>query len=266
MATYAIGDLQGCLQPLRSLLGMIRFDAERDRLWFTGDLVNRGPDSLEVLRFVKALGDRAVTVQGNHDLHLLALHAGFAKKRDDDTLDDILNAPDREDLLAWLRMRPMLYREDNYLLVHAGLLPTWTATQAVELAAEVEAALRGTRADQFFAELYGSKPDRWEDSLRGMDRLRVIVNAMTRLRFCNADGVMDFKTKGEAADAPAGFMPWFDVPARQSADTHILFGHWSALGLMLKSNLSALDTGCVWGGRLTAMRLEDRQVFHCACG
>ena len=266
MATYAIGDLQGCLAPLRGLLQHIGFDAKRDRLWFTGDLVNRGPESLETLRFVKSLGDAAITVQGNHDLHLLALADGFAKKREDDTLDDILDASDRDELLTWLRHRPMLHREDEYLLVHAGLLPSWTATQASELAAEVEEELRGRNHQDFFAQLYGSKPDRWAPSLRGMDRLRVIVNAMTRMRFCSEEGVMEFQTKGEAAQPPKGFMPWFEVPQRRSADVSIVFGHWSALGLLLRPKLLALDTGCVWGGQLTAIRLEDRHLYQCPCG
>lgn len=265
MATYAIGDLQGCFAPLKKLLEAIAYDESRDRLWFTGDLVNRGTESLETLRFVKSLGDRAVTVLGNHDLHLLSLAAGFAKKREDDTLDDILEAPDRDELLTWLRMRSMTHREDEYLLVHAGLLPSWSVKQAQELAAEVEEALHGRKYEEFLERLYGSKPDRWDRSLRGIDRLRVIVNAMTRMRFCTADGVMEFKTKGEADAPPQGFMPWFEVPGRASADTSIIFGHWSALGLLLRRNLLALDTGCVWGGQLTAVRLEDRRVFHCAC-
>ena len=266
MATYAIGDLQGCLAPLRNLLQNIGFNAERDRLWFTGDLVNRGPESLETLRFIKELGDNAIVVQGNHDLHLLALHAGFGKQRDDDTLTDILEAPDREELMKWLRYRPMLHRDDEYLLVHAGLLPAWSADQAAELGAEVEEQLRGPNYEEFFSALYGSKPNRWDKALRGMDRLRVIVNAMTRMRFCSEDGEMEFQTKGEVTQAPKGFMPWFEVPRRKNADVSIVFGHWSALGLHLRPNLLGLDTGCVWGGRLTAVRLEDRRVFQCACG
>jgi bis(5'-nucleosyl)-tetraphosphatase (symmetrical) len=265
MATYAIGDLQGCFSPLEKLLAQIAFDPVRDRLWFTGDLVNRGPTSLEVLRFVKSLGDRAITVLGNHDLHLLTLDAGFAKKREDDTLDEILAAPDREELLDWLRTQPMAHREDEYLLVHAGLLPAWSTTQALDLAAEVEEVLCGKNYESFLEQLYGSRPDRWDRELRGIDRLRVVVNAMTRLRFCSADGVMEFKTKGEADAPPPGFMPWFEVPGRAAADTSIIFGHWSALGLLLRPNLLGLDTGCVWGGALTAIRLEDRRVFRCAC-
>jgi bis(5'-nucleosyl)-tetraphosphatase (symmetrical) len=265
MATYAIGDLQGCLDPLEDLLGVIDFSPTRDRLWFTGDLVNRGPQSLEVLRFVKSLGDRAVTVQGNHDLHLLALHAGFGRPRRDDTLDEVLAAPDRAELMTWLRTRPMLHAEDEYVLVHAGLLPPWSVSEASELACEVETQLRAPDHQQFFAQLYGSKPDHWDCSLRGMDRWRIIVNAMTRLRFCSAEGVMEFQTKGEVHKAPPGFMPWFDVPDRASRTSTIVFGHWSALGLLTRPNLLGLDSGCVWGGRLSAVRLEDRRVFQCAC-
>jgi bis(5'-nucleosyl)-tetraphosphatase (symmetrical) len=247
------------------LLQQFDFDAKRDRIWFTGDLVNRGSESLEVLRFVMALGKSAVTVLGNHDLHLLALAGGFAKKRDDDTLDDILNAPDCAALLTWLRTRPMVHQEDEYFLVHAGLLPSWSVDQAQDLGAEVEEVLHGKHHEDFLQRLYGSKPDRWFSGLRGIDRLRVIVNAMTRLRFCTADGVMDFSAKGETSTAPAGFMPWFEIPGRASADASVIFGHWSALGLMLRPNLLALDSGCVWGAQLTAVRLEDRKVFQCAC-
>lgn len=265
MATYAIGDLQGCLDPLEDLLRAIDFSPTRDRLWFTGDLVNRGPQSLQTLRFVRALGDRAITVQGNHDLHLLALDAGFGRPRRDDTLDEVLAAPDRAELLAWLRARPMLHVEDEYVLVHAGLLPSWSVAEASDLACEVEAQLRASDHQEFFAQLYGSKPDHWDRSLRGMDRWRIIVNAMTRLRFCTAGGVMEFNTKGEVHKAPAGFMPWFDVPDRASRVSTVVFGHWSALGLLTRPRLLSLDSGCVWGGRLTAVRLEDRRVFQCAC-
>jgi bis(5'-nucleosyl)-tetraphosphatase (symmetrical) len=265
MAIYAIGDVQGCLAPLERLLGEIGFARSRDRLWFVGDLVNRGPDSAAVVRFVRELGDRAIVVQGNHDLHLLALAAGHAKRRADDTFDDLLAAPDREALLDWLRFRPMLHVDDEYVMVHAGLLPSWPVGKAEELAAEVEAELRAKRYKLFLAELYGSKPDAWHDGLRGMDRLRVIVNAMTRMRFCTADGVMDFRVKGEVEKAPPGFMPWFDVPARKARGATIVCGHWSALGLRLRPDLLALDTGCVWGGALTAIRLEDRRLFQAPC-
>jgi bis(5'-nucleosyl)-tetraphosphatase (symmetrical) len=265
MATYAIGDVQACLEPLERLLGEIGFSPSRDRLWFVGDLVNRGPDSAAVVRFVRGLGERAVVVQGNHDLHLLALASGHAKPRPDDTLDDLLAAPDRDELLDWLRFRPMFHVEDEYAMVHAGLLPSWSVGKAQDLAAEVEAELRAKRYRLFLAALYGSKPDAWAEDLRGMDRLRVIVNAMTRMRFCTADGVMDFRAKGEAEKGPPGFMPWFDVPARKHSDATIVCGHWSALGLCLRPDLLALDTGCVWGGELTAIRLEDRRLFQAPC-
>ena len=265
MATYAIGDLQGCLDPLQTLLRQIQFDSTRDALWFTGDLVNRGPQSLETLRFVRDLGDCAITVQGNHDLHLLAVAHGFGKLRVDDTLSDILAAPDREDLLDWLRRRPMLHVDGAYALVHAGLLPSWSIAQAGELAAEVEEQLRGTNYVDFLAQMYGGKPDRWDNALRGMDRWRVVINAMTRMRFCTPDGVMEFHSKGEAQNAPPGFMPWFEVPNRASRAATIVFGHWSALGLLKRPDLLGLDSGCVWGGQLTAVRLEDRRVFQCDC-
>jgi bis(5'-nucleosyl)-tetraphosphatase (symmetrical) len=265
MATFAIGDVQGCFEELERLLGEIGFSASRDRLWFVGDLVNRGPRSLEVVRFVKGLGDRAIVVQGNHDLHLLARAAGCAKRRLDDTFDDVLAAPDRDELLDWLRFRPMLHVEDEYLMVHAGLLPSWPVAQAEELAAEVEAELRARRYRLFLAELYGSRPDAWDDGLRGMDRLRVVVNAMTRMRFCSADGVMELRVKGEVEQAPPGFLPWFEVPGRKSRGVPIICGHWSALGLKLTRDLLALDTACVWGGALTAVRLEDRRLFQVPC-
>ena len=265
MATFAIGDVQGCFEELEDLLGEIGFSRSRDRLWFVGDLVNRGPSSLEVLRFVKGLDDRAVVVHGNHDLHLLTLAAGHAKRRDDDTFDDVLAAPDRDELLDWLRFRPMLHVEDEYVMVHAGLLPSWPVAQAQDLAAEVEAELRSRRHRLFLAELYGSRPDAWDDGLRGMDRLRVIVNAMTRMRFCSADGVMELRVKGEVEQAPPGFMPWFEVPGRKTRGVPVICGHWSALGLKLKRDLLALDTACVWGGALTAVRLEDRRLFQVRC-
>lgn len=266
MATYAIGDVQGCFDELQALLGALEFDRANDRLWFVGDLVNRGPASLATVRFVRDLGDRAVVVLGNHDLHLLALAQGHAKSRKDDTLEEVLAAPDRGELLDWLRSRPMLHVAGNTALVHAGLLPQWDIAAARSLALEVEAELRGPRHSKFLETLYGSRPDRWTDDLSGADRLRVIVNAMTRLRFCTPEGVMEFETKGETARAPEGFLPWFDVPNRKSAGSTIICGHWSALGLRLAPNLLALDSGCVWGGRLSAIRLEDRRLYQVSCG
>ncbi len=265
MPIYAIGDVQGSFEELGVLLGSVGFDGDKDRLWFVGDLVNRGPASLATLRFVRDLGERALAVLGNHDLHLLALAHGVVKEREDDTLAEVLAAPDRDELIDWLRHRPMIHVEANYVLVHAGLLPQWDVATAKALAREVEAELRGPRHREFLAHLYGSRPDRWDDSLRGIDRLRLIVNAMTRLRFCTPEGVMEFRTKGETTEAPAGHLPWFDVPGRRSADQTVICGHWSALGLRVAPKLLALDSGCVWGGKLTAIRLEDRRLYQVPC-
>ena len=265
MATYAIGDVQGCLDPLRRLLEAFGFDRARDRLWLVGDLVNRGPDSLATLRMVKDLGDAAVTVLGNHDFHLLAVAAGYAKKHRNDTLDAVLDAPDREELLAWLRQRPMLHVQGKWAMVHAGLLPQWSMARAQELAGEVELALRGANWREFLANLYGDTPNTWSEILRGADRLRVIVNAMARMRFCTADGTIELRTKGETAKAPPGFFPWFDAPGRASRDHTVICGHWSTLGLTLRPDLVALDSGCVWGGSLSALRLEDRKLFQIPC-
>lgn len=265
MATYAIGDLQGCYAELQSLLDAVSFDPTQDRLWFVGDLVNRGPDSLACLRFIDSLGDRAVAVLGNHDLHLLAVAEGLAKPHRTDTLNGILSAPDREPLLHWLRHRPLLHVEGNTVLVHAGLLPAWTIVRAAELAREVEACLRSANYRDFVAIMYGDQPDLWSDQLMGFDRLRVVVNAMTRIRFCTPDGRMEFASKGEATTAPAGYLPWFNAPDRASASATVICGHWASLGLHLKENLIAIDTGCVWGRSLTAVRLEDRAVFQVDC-
>lgn len=265
MATYAIGDLQGCFDPLERLLDACSFSASRDRLWFVGDLVNRGPASLETLRFVRALGDRAVVVLGNHDLHLLVAAAGHAKIHRGDTLDDILAAPDRDQLLDWLRSCPLMHVEDEYAMVHAGLLPQWTIEQSMELAHEAETALRKKDPTKFYRHMYGNQPARWDDDLEDWDRLRVIVNAMTRLRICTADGEMEFSHKGELDDIPAGYMPWFDVPGRRSATHTVVCGHWSALALRVEPQLLALDTGCVWGRELAAVRLEDRKLFRVSC-
>ena len=266
MATYAIGDVQGCFDELQALLESFRFDRAKDHLWFVGDLVNRGPASLATLRFVRDLGDRAVVVLGNHDLHLLALALGHVKRRKDDTLDDVIAAPDANELLDWLRRRPMIHAAGKYTLVHAGLLPQWSIAKARSLAKEVETELRGPGYGKFLAKLYGSRPERWDDDLTGADRLRVIVNAMTRLRFCTPQGVMEFETKGETTRAPKGYLPWFDVPGRKSARSTVVCGHWSALGLRVAPNLLALDSGCVWGGQLSAIRLKDRRLYQVPCG
>jgi bis(5'-nucleosyl)-tetraphosphatase (symmetrical) len=258
MATYAIGDVQGCYDELRALLERVGFDRARDRLWFVGDLVNRGPKSLEVLRFVRELGDCAVVVLGNHDLHLVTQHEGFERKRADDTFDDVLGAPEAKGLVDWLRLRPMMHAEGNWAMVHAGLLPQWTIPFALSLAREVEKTLRAPDYRDFLAHMYGGEPQRWDDTLAGWDRLRVIVNAMTRMRFCTPDGEMEFRATGKTP--PAGYVPWYET--RTGPEPAIAFGHWSALGLTLSATIAALDTGCVWGGSLTALRLEDRWLVQ----
>jgi len=265
MATYAIGDLQGCFAPLERLLGEIAFDPARDRLWFVGDLVNRGPDSLACLRFVQGLGPAAVAVLGNHDLHLLCVAAGVERAKKRDTLEQVLDAPDREAILHWLRHRPLMHREGKFALVHAGLLPQWTVERALELAHEVEEALRAADYHTLLARLYGDAPDRWSDALEGADRLRVIVNAMTRLRMCEAGGALALGYNGAPADAGPELTPWFDMPGRRSVDHTLVVGHWSALGLSLRDDLLSLDSGCVWGRALSAVRLEDRALFQVPC-
>lgn len=265
MAIYAVGDIQGCHRELEQLLEKIRFDRASDRLWLVGDLVNRGADSLKVLRLVKSLGEAAITVLGNHDLHLLAVAAGVSRLHRGDTLDEILAAPDRDELLDWLRNQRLLHVEGDCVLVHAGLLPGWSVEQALSLAGEVEAALKGGDYVKFLEHMYGNKPDSWDEHLTGYKRLRVITNALTRMRICTGSGEMEFDFKAELPNVPQGYLPWFDVPGRASADATVIFGHWSALGLMLQPGAIALDTGCLWGGPLTAIRLEDREVIQVAC-
>lgn len=269
MATYAIGDIQGCYDSLRRLLDYISFDASRDCLWFVGDLVNRGPHSIEVLRFVRGLGDAAVVVLGNHDLHLVMQAEGYGKASDEDTLAAVLGAPDCGELTAWLRACPLFHAEGEYAMVHAGLLPQWSVVKALSLSEEVRAALLGPSYRDFLEHMWGSEPSAWSDDLQGWDRLRVIVNAMTRMRFCRPDGAMELRAPGAKAPperGPAGCMPWFEFPQRASADRTIICGHWSALGFRRSANLLALDSGCLWGGQLTAVRLEDRRVFQLSCG
>jgi bis(5'-nucleosyl)-tetraphosphatase (symmetrical) len=262
VSTYALGDIQGCADEFDDLLALIGFDATNDRLWLVGDLVNRGPDSLRVLRTVRSLGDAAICVLGNHDLHLLAVAAGHQRKGRQDTLDAVLAAPDCDELLAWLRSRPLTAGDADYLLVHAGLPPEWTPAQTHALAREVEQALRGSEHDEFLRHLYGNEPVRWDDALRGWDRLRVIVNACTRLRFCADDGTMEFAEKRGHDRAPQGFAPWYAHAHRRSRGATVICGHWSALGLQLMPGVLMLDSGCVWGGPLTAVRLEDRRVYQ----
>ena len=271
MKTYVIGDLQGCAHEAQVLLNRIAEDAPGTaRIVFVGDLINRGPESLAALRKVARLSHdsagRVDAVLGNHDLHLLAVACGAQKASKSDTLDEILAAPDRDTLLDWLRHRPLAIMDQGHLLIHAGLLPQWSAQQAMTLAGEVEAALRGPDWIAFLAQMYGNQPDHWDDSLTGIARLRCIVNALTRMRLCSAEGVMDFKQK-ESAQGPAGsgLMPWFDVPGRRSAATPVVFGHWSAMGLLLRADVIGLDSGCVWGGKLTAVCLENRMLLEVDC-
>jgi len=265
MATLVIGDVQGCYDQLMRLLERAGYDERRDVLWFVGDLVNRGPKSLETLRFVKQLGNRAVTTLGNHDLNLLAVAAGLRKPHRGDTDGDIRAAPDREELLDWLRRRKLMHVEEGRAMVHAGLLPEWTIEQARALAGEVEAVLAGPDYRGLLRDMYGNTPTRWRDDLAGTERLRVIVNAMTRMRLVSPDGEMDFSHKLGLASAPAGFLPWYDAPRRASRGTPVLFGHWAALGLVMREDAVCLDTGCVWGRALSALRLEDRKLFQLDC-
>jgi len=259
---WVIGDVQGCLDSLHSLLGRL---PPTSRLIFVGDLVNRGPQSLEALRFVRALGDRAAVLLGNHDLHLLAVAAGIRPQHDDDTLVEILAAPERDELLDWLRARPLARFEAGALFVHAGVLPQWTVAQALALAGEVEAGLRSERWRAFLATMYGNQPARWDDRLVGPDRARCVINAFTRLRFVAPDGAMDFRVKQGMSAAPPGYLPWFDHPARATRGTPIVFGHWSTLGLMLGDDAVCLDSGCVWGGALTALAWPSRRRLQVRC-
>ncbi len=265
MATYAIGDIQGCLTPLQKLLDRIRFDPSSDRLWFVGDLVNRGPHSLEVLRFVKGLEERCVVVLGNHDLHVLAVHCGVTRLRKQDTLQPVLEAPDADELLDWLRRQPMLHREGDYLLVHAGLLPQWSADQAMRLAGEVESALRSDAYHTLLPFIYRSEETRWSETIPFPARLGAITNVLTRMRMCSRDGLMDLAFKGPPAEAPAGLSPWFHLSPRASRTETVIFGHWSALGVYMDDGVIALDGGCVWGNALACLRLEDRNLYTIPC-
>ncbi|MEP7154831.1 MAG: symmetrical bis(5'-nucleosyl)-tetraphosphatase [Betaproteobacteria bacterium] len=265
MATYAIGDLQGCFATLQVLLDKIDFNRAKDRLWFVGDLVNRGPASLECLRFVVGLGDRAITVLGNHDLHLLAVSEGLARQGKHDTLGPILEAPDRVQLLTALRHSRMLHVDGDNVMVHAGLLPQWSLGLSQQLAGEVEDALRGPGYRDLLAGMYGNEPAMWSDRLNGMDRHRITINAMTRMRVLNERNELDLKFKGEIEDLPPGFSPWFERRHASFAEKFIVAGHWSALGLRVTSHFAGLDSGCVWGRELTACRLEDRTVFQVPC-
>jgi len=268
MAVYAIGDIQGCFATLQSLLEGLNFDESRDTLWFTGDLVDRGPQSLEVLRFVKSLEDKAIVVLGNHDLHLLAVTSGVATVRPHNTFESVLDAPDRQELTDWLVSRPLLYHDNGLCLtmVHAGLLPQWDLTDAKLLAREVEHAIADS-PDMFFSNLFGDFPDRWNDSLRPPDRWRITVNALTRLRYCDSSSHMALRHAESPVDRPSHLLPWFDMPDRRSSDATIIFGHWSTLGLCRGENFIALDSGCGWGGDLTAVRIDTSPMeFYAVSG
>ena len=267
MALYLIGDIQGCDDALQRLMGAIDFSPSRDTLFVLGDLVNRGPDSLAVLRRLMRLGAAARCLLGNHDLHLLAVAHGVRAQRRNDTLSQVLSAPDRPALLEWLQAQPLAMLENllghEVLMVHAGVLPSWSAQKTLALAAEVQAVLRGSDTLAFFSRMYGDEPAQWRDDLSGAARLRAIVNVLTRMRFCTFDDRIDLDTKEGAAAAPPGFWPWFDAPGRQTASTTVAFGHWSTLGWIDRRDVLSLDTGCVWGGSLSAVRLSaGRDARH----
>jgi len=262
---YAVGDIQGCDEELQTLLERLKFSADRDQLWFVGDLVNRGPDSLPALRRVRSLGDNAVVVLGNHDLHLLAVAHGARRPRPSDTLDEVLAAPDRDALLEWLITRPLAHAQGADLMVHAGLVPQWTVAGTLALAREVGEALRhDPRA--LFEHMYGNEPDRWDERLAGVQRLRFAINVLTRLRVCTADGRVDLGVKGEPPSPPSPLRPWFAHAERASREARVIFGHWSALGLVREHGVIGLDTGCVWGGALSAVDLDsERAVISVPC-
>jgi bis(5'-nucleosyl)-tetraphosphatase (symmetrical) len=264
---YLVGDVQGCDDALQRLLAELAFSPSRDRLVLLGDLVNRGPASRAVLQRVAALGDAAVSLLGNHDLHLLAVAHGARRARKGDTLADILDAPDAAAHIDWLRHQRLAHLESGWLCVHAGVVPQWSTTQALALAAEVQDVLRGPDLRDWLPQMYGDEPARWSDHLQGDARLRFVVNALTRLRFCTADGTLDLKTKDGAGAAPAGHWAWFDVPGRATSQQAMAFGHWSTLGLVNRPLLLATDTGCVWGGSLTAVRVDGgrRDVLQVPC-
>lgn len=267
MATYAIGDVQGCYKELCRLIDIIDFDPDTDKLWFVGDLVNRGPKSAKVLRFVRDLGNRAVVVLGNHDLHTLAVAEGHVKYNRNDSIDDILNAKDSDELLDWLRHRPLMHHSKKLgiSMIHAGLPPQWDIKTALRRAKEVESVLQGDDYARFLGKMYGNQPHRWDDTLQGMKRLRFITNCFTRLRYCDAEGNLELEKKGPPSLKNRRYFPWFRIPNRASRNDEIIFGHWSTLGLTISNNIYAIDTGCLWGGNLTALRLEDKKIFTYDC-
>jgi len=264
---YLVGDVQGCAGALEDLLGAIGFSPSRDHLYALGDLVNRGPASLAALRMLRGMGASATCLLGNHDWHLLAVAAGVRPRHRNDTLDDILEAPDRQAWLEWVRHRRMAVHEHGWLMLHAGVVPQWDLAQTLELAAALEAHLRSEPPRPFLDAMFGNEPRRWSDGLAGHDRLRFTLNTLTRIRFVAADGTLEFATKDGLTDTPPGCFAWFDAPGRRTADTAIAFGHWSTLGLLDRPTLLGLDTGCAWGGKLTAVRIDGgrREVFQVSC-
>lgn len=268
MATYAVGDLQGCLKPFKKLLKQVSFDPHNDKLWLTGDLVNRGPESLKTLRFIYEMRDCVITVLGNHDLHLLAVAAGYKTPSPNDTLDEILAAPDQKELLTWLREQPLLHHDEKlaYTMVHAGIPPQWSLKQAKKKAHEVEKILRSDRCGEFLQTMYGNKPARFKSNLSETDRWRTITNYFTRMRFCTEQGKLELESKAGIHHAPEGYAPWFEFINRKTYFDRIIIGHWAALeGQAYSENVFALDTGCVWGNKMTMMRLEDQEKFSVKC-
>ncbi|MFA6052405.1 MAG: symmetrical bis(5'-nucleosyl)-tetraphosphatase [Methylobacter sp.] len=266
MSIYAIGDIQGCYDDLLRLLDTISFNENTDQLWFAGDLVNRGPKSLETLRFVKSLGTAAVTVLGNHDLHLLAASCAHKLSNKKDSLLPVLEAPDRDELIDWLRHLPLFHYNDEFCLLHAGLPPQWDFKQTQKMALLAEQALRSPNYQAFLKKMYGNKPNVWSSDLKGVERLRFIINCFTRMRYCNVNGRLDFDHSGPLGSQPKHLMPWFEVPKRKNADMRIIFGHWSTLGYYEGSNCYGIDTGCLWGGQLTALKLgEQVERFSIDC-
>lgn len=262
---WAIGDIQGCCNSLEKLLAQPTIQQDSTaQLWFAGDLINRGPDSLGALRLIKNLGQRARCVLGNHDIHFLAVYAQARKAGKKDTFKELLNAPDLPELIDWLRHQPLAHFEHGYLMVHAGVQPEWSAQQTCTYAQEIEQVLQAQDWQARIGDLFGNQPDNWRDSLQGDERLRAIINTLTRLRMCHPDGTMDFQYK-DAPDPDSGMLPWFELPNRRSADTPILFGHWSTLGFFQRPTLISLDSGCVWGRQLSALRLHDRQLVQVHC-
>lgn len=267
MATYVIGDIQGCYDPLRRLLDSLLFDPNQDQIWLVGDLVNRGPASAAVLRLIRSLDNAAIAVLGNHDLHLLAVAHHQDHYRHKDTFDDVLKAADRDELLDWLCQRPLLHYDASFkvTMVHAGLAPQWTLHQAQNCALELQTVLRGKKRNEFFRRMYGNYPDYWTDKLSGWERLRFIANCFTRIRFCDNNGHIEFEYKGPVGSQPDSYLPWFLSPNRRTAGETIVFGHWSTLGYHHQADVYALDSGCVWGGQLTALCLDDQRHYYVAC-